>query len=447
MAENLSGPHRAESRPMPPSAPSVKPPSTKYLDRMRSPRRGSSSSESPKYSAKVRPKPPADWERQKAAQRIQAKYRGRRLSVIEKAKDVRAEISLQIDKRVESAKYAYVERLLSENLRSQCNDDPWLSKDANEQMIKCLEVVLNEVHRRSLHEMEETSGKQSFVLKKVISELVKPESWPPPPPLSQPLTWFRAKLLYAIMPADKNSTYRSSIAPWMFGVELAFYVPCLGTPLWLTYTLIILFTETDLFQLYTCIMNFKSYAFFFWGLIPIFTDWFDFYWSFTSGETLKQFLRSHQNDTADNWKDFFRRPELEFNELEIDELRSGLMVYGGPSTNMLDRMQDRAFLLNCALCWVVFARYKWLRSQYFLGRREPPTYTGDNDCGDREQTLFVAWDVGAITSIILIFSLDLTYRIRELSGVSAYFVSIYETFTMQARQRRHRHSSLAACGP
>ena len=209
---------------MPPSAPSVKPPSTKYLDRMRSPRRGSSS-ESPKYSAKVRPqppKPPADWERQKAAQKIQAKYRGRRLSVIEKAKDVRAEISLQIDKRVESAKYAYVERLLSENLRSQCNDDPWLSKDANEQMIKYLEVVLNEVHRRSLHEMEETSGKQSVVLKKVISELVKPESWPPPPPLSQPLTWFRAKLLYAIMPADKNSTYRSSIAPWMYALICAF---------------------------------------------------------------------------------------------------------------------------------------------------------------------------------------------------------------------------------
>ena len=426
-----------------PDQPATKRPSTSYLSRAKEKARGSSKKATTKVSPKAdtKDRTPEEWaaERAKvenqAASQIQTQYvankkeKKRNLvrrktavaatTVKDKALHAAHDISHKIDEATHHATFGHVQQFISSSLRQQCADDPWLMKGAQDAVLETVDMIIAEVKRRTLNELEETSGKASIRLKKQLAALVMPETWPLPPSRLNVLAWLRARFLYGLFPADKNATYRKSIEPWMSMLDLLFYMPYgIGTSTWLLYISIVLFTVDDLYQLFMCICSFRCFAFIFWGCIPILTDWFQMYIAFSGGDTLTHVLQE-DHGVASNL-----RP-------------NSLLVEGGPSTGVIDQFQDRVFILNWVLCWAVFAKYKWRRSQYLSLAAEPPVYTGDRDRGDKEPTALMAYDVLVTCAIALLSSLDLTYRILRLSGAQAYFVTLFNSIMMRPQEGTH----------
>jgi hypothetical protein len=329
------------------------------------------------------------------------------------------DVAHRIDEATHHATFGHVQQFISSTLRQQCADDPWLMKGAQDAVLETVDSIIAEVKRRTLNDLEETSGKASIRLKKQMAALVMPETWPLPPSRINVLAWVRARFLYGLFPADKNATYRKSIEPWMSMIDLLFYLPYgIGTSTWLLYISIVLFTVDDLYQLFMCICSFRCFAFIFWGCIPILTDWFQMYVSFSGGDTLTHVLQKDHGVVSN------LRP-------------NSLLVEGGASTGVIDQFQDRVFLLNWVLCWAVFAKYKWKRARYLSHSAEPPVYTGDRDRGDKEPTALMAYDVLVTCAIALLSSLDLTYRILRLSGFQAYFVTLFDSIMMRPQEGTH----------
>ena len=73
------------------------------------------------------------------------------------------------------------------------------------------EVPEGPAYRDRAKERREESAPE---YKKRMQALVNPDNWPPPPPYTQPLSWLRARFLYALIPADKNATYKQNVKPW-----------------------------------------------------------------------------------------------------------------------------------------------------------------------------------------------------------------------------------------
>ena len=425
-----------------PDQPALKRPSTSYLSRAKEKARGSSKKAtkvSPKADSRERTPEESAADRAKvenqAAQQIQTQYvankkeKKRNLirrktagaASVVKDKVVHAghDVAHRIDEATHHATFGHVQQFISSTLRQQCADDPWLMKGAQDAVLETVDSIIAEVKRRTLNDLEETSGKASIRLKKQMAALVMPETWPLPPSRINVLAWLRARFLYGLFPADKNATYRKSIEPWMSMIDLLFYLPYgIGTSTWLLYISIVLFTVDDLYQLFMCICSFRCFAFIFWGCIPILTDWFQMYVSFSGGDTLTHVLQKDHGVVSN------LRP-------------NSLLVEGGASTGVIDQFQDRVFLLNWVLCWAVFAKYKWKRARYLSHSAEPPVYTGDRDRGDKEPTALMAYDVLVTCAIALLSSLDLTYRILRLSGFQAYFVTLFNSIMMRPQEGTH----------
>ena len=433
-----------------PDAPSSKQPSTSYLSRAKEKARGSSKKTKVHPKGYIRERTPEEWaaERVKieheAATHIQSTYvanvanakkekkrvllqrktAGAASMGLEKVQHIKLDLEHRLGEATHDVTFGHVQKFISSYLRQQVRDDPWLPNGAQDATLETVDKIIAEVKRRTLNEVEETSGKGGIRINKQMARLVMPETWPLPPLRTSPLAWLRARFLYALFPADKNETYRRSIAPWMSVVELCFYLPYgISTATWLLYILVVLFTVDDLYQLFTCILNFRCFAFIFWGTTPIVFDWFQMYISFSGGDTFTHVLEHSLDVPGDN--DFTL--SLHLNNLHPNSL----LVEGGPSTTSIDKIQDRVFILNWVLCWVVFAKYKWRRSQYLSGKAEPPLFTGDRDRGDIEQNACMAYDFLVTCAIALLASLDLTYRILRLSGFKAYFVTLVDTFFLR----------------
>lgn len=185
---------------------------------------------------------------------------------------------------------------------------------------------------------------------------------------------------------------------------------CIGTTFWNLYILLVLFTVSDLYQLYNCILSFKCYAFFFWGVLPILSDYLAFYETMTRGHSIPDELCGSTGTGH----------------------HMSFVLHDVPYKSLLNAVEDRQFLLNWVLCWVVFARFYWLQSRYLDGTRKPPTLTGDNlELGKREQMAPLFWDVAATCTILLVACLDLTYRIFGAQSLWAYFEITFGAFFMQ----------------
>lgn len=143
-------------------------------------------------------------------------------------KAIKSEISLKWESTMQSVTYGYIRGMVADTFKGQVEDDPWLKQGTNDELVRLLDKVIDELKLREKRNMIE---EHDVEYKERMRQLVKPENWPhPPSPRTQPLSWLRARFLYAIFPADKNATYRQQVAPWMFGIEVLFYLPyCIGT--------------------------------------------------------------------------------------------------------------------------------------------------------------------------------------------------------------------------
>ena len=143
------------------------------------------------------------------------------------------------------------------SLRNGVHDDPWLPLGANDQMIMWVDDFLKELNARMDNEETEIA---SVEFKKEMRELVNIKNWPPPPPLwRNPLWWARCRILYALSPADRNSTYSSTVSAgrWMTILYIMLWVPFgVSGVAWLVYLLCVL-TVDDEYQLFTFLLRFK----------------------------------------------------------------------------------------------------------------------------------------------------------------------------------------------
>lgn len=146
------------------------------------------------------------------------------------------------------------------SLRNGVHDDPWLPHGANDQMMVWVDAFLKELNVRMDNEEDEIT---SVEFKKEMRELININNWPPPPPLwRNPLWWARCRILYALSPADRNSTYSSTVTVgrWMSLLYLLLWMPFgISGPAWLAYLLCVL-TVDDEYQLLTFLLRFKVCA-------------------------------------------------------------------------------------------------------------------------------------------------------------------------------------------
>jgi hypothetical protein len=269
----------------------------------------------------------------------------------------------------------------------------------------------------------------------------------------------RAKFLYAVNPADKSLCYGLFHSPSTLLIWTVLYFPPLfpvfplTLTLWFFYCLCVI-TVQDEFTLFNYIASFKTWCFVMCGVLPVFADFFVFYFDISSRQ-----IDDHGDDPT----------ALKTRHL-YDHDYSFLAWY--------NLVCNRAFLALWIVCWLVFARYRRVRSLHFAEEEEAgagehsgrqrlhrevqeegspkpkernqalvakgksedasgvaiynAVHTGDQDTGDHEQTLLMKWDAIAILLHMFLGLLDLYFRM-EISMVQAVFDPtreelLFETF-------------------
>ena len=162
--------------------------------------------------------------------------------------------------------------------------DPWTpAADLEAQKQQYLWLLDGCIRRMEAAELEE-KGIGSARLRHVIKRDRHPDSWPDPPPIfPNPLRWLRAKVLYAMFPADKHSAYFINVAPWGMWVWAVFLCTPFGVSsvAWLLLCACLVTVE-DQYMLFNYIRYFKMYALVLWGILPMIGDHFLAYYYLTS---------------------------------------------------------------------------------------------------------------------------------------------------------------------
>jgi hypothetical protein len=215
----------------------------------------------------------------------------------------------------------------------------------------------------------------------------------------------------------------------------------LTVALWFFYFLCVV-TVQDEFTLFNYVASFKTYCFVMCGVLPIFADFFIFYFKVSS-------------------RDITDRSLTTINDLHMDRTWQGSSAFFA----WYGLLTNRAFIALWVVCWIVYARYLCVRSLHFkqeesgtgehAGRQQfhharsdspPPQpatcntrhrasrnhaavesgkleeeggmtiknaiHTGDEDTGDHEQTLLMKWDA-IIIALHVVFGLcDLIFRMK-----------------------------------
>ena len=183
-------------------------------------------------------------------------------------------------------------------------------------------------------------------------------------------------MLYALYPADKTISYVVFQQPWMLAVTCLLMAPFgVATASWLFLFSCIIGVD-DEYQLFNYITSFKTYAFLVGGMLPMFVDYFVFYFRATSGGNS-----------------------------------------GDPSMYM--QVTDWLFLLNWMLCYVAFYRYKRVRKLHYEDGVPRIILTGDADSGDWEPTIAMKYDAVATIAVVVIMLVDFVVRVRPGSDDSA----------------------------
>jgi hypothetical protein len=335
-----------------------------------------------------------------------------------------------------------VEKGVSLGIRTAIETDPWIPNKMASVVEPFLLATISEITARALHNEMEMVGRGSSQIKELLSKQSRASEWPPPPPKWRLFRYLRARFLYAVNSADRNLSYKTFKEPWMLLVMLIMYAPPifpifgLSVLLWIWYWLCIIAVE-DEFTLFNFIASFKSYAFIMCGILPVFIDFYQFYFTLSDASFFEAHtspgLAGHHGKAASetSWVDF------------------------------ADMVCHRGFVMvSTALCWITFLRYKALRKLHYgdevgwykpavkvdgkeiarTTREEqadleaPPAspsrwervdasidpdnvwaaiHTGDQDTGDREQELLMTWDVLVFVLHWVFGVLDVVFRQKE----------------------------------
>lgn len=422
-----------------------------------------------KLSARRKPSAVEDPNRSRAASRIQGSFRRRGKATVAAAQASLHKAGREAKESIdESSKLAQgrllnslIAKGLTKGIRAAAATDPWIPKWVAKALPPPLIAVIHAASERKMHAELETSGKGSAQLRQWRVDALDPATWPQPPPFSRPLRLIRAKFLHAVNPADKSLCYGLFHSPSTLLTWIVLYSPPIfplfpfTIALWLFYFLCVI-TVQDEFTLFNYIASFKTWCFVMCGVLPVFGDFFVFYFDISSRQ-----IDDHGDDpNAIVARHLYDRDYSLFSWYNL--------------------VSNRAFIALWVVCWIVFARYRHVRTMHYAqeeggaaehsGRQRihhdldevqgpKPTaprernqvrvaqgkseddsgvaiynavHTGDQDTGDHEQTLLMKWDAIAILLHVILGLLDLYFRMR-ISMVQAVFDPtreelLFETF-------------------
>jgi hypothetical protein len=244
-----------------------------------------------------------------------------------------------------------IEKGLTKGIKVAVSTDPWIPKWVAKALPPPLIAVIHAASERKMHAELESSGKGSAQLRQWRVDALDPCKWPNSPPWFQPLRLLRAKFLYAVNPADKSLCYGLFHSPPTLLIWTVLYFPPLfpvfpfTLALWFFYCLCVI-TVQDEFTLFNYIASFKTWCFVMCGVLPVFADFFVFYFDISSRQ-----IDDHGDD-----------PTALKNRHLYDHDYSFLSWY--------NLVCNRAFLALWVICWLVFARYRRVRSLHFAEEEE-----------------------------------------------------------------------------
>ena len=269
------------------------------------------------------------------------------------------------------------------------SSDPWIPKELKTMIGNGVVLLVDDILERAKDSDIELRGKGSSELRAQIRADDEPTSWPLPPVLSKEgaYAWLRSRVLYALNPADRNLSYVLFRREdwWMLCVQCAFVAPFgLSTFAWLL-LLAFLLPVPDEYQLFSYIASFKVYAFLLGGVLPVFADYLSFYLMLTMPNGA---LFAH---------DACARVAISTYQHAVSLL----------------------FLCNWFGCWVVFARYKYVRRRHHVDGAPRLVQTGDRDTGDWEPTLAMKYDVAVTCIVLAAMGIDYALRVARSGNDSA----------------------------
>lgn len=356
---------------------------------------------------------------------------GNPLSSILNAKTIAANKANQAMVRARSRATVRALRMVVKGiLDGMADGDPWTPKADQDKMRADYLWLLHETLRRMEAKELEVKGVGSARLRHVIKKDLMVSSWPPPPPAKPPtLGWLRAKVLYALFPADKHSAYFMNVDKSGMVPLALLWFPFFGvsTLAWLVLFVFIVVVD-DQYQLAQYVWSFRVYALVVWGFLPIF--------------------RSHFNA-------FFCSTD------PTPERGNGAFCSGAHGW----LWETRLFMLNWLLCYVVFGLYLAVRAQQLKSRKpinkllyekeesdssssssdsDGPSSSSSSSSSDEEGlsraearrirgrapvaratgnelAAVMKFDVVATALLFVVAHLDLTYRVHGATDVFAFF--------------------------
>ena len=265
--------------------------------------------------------------------------------------------------------------------------DPWMPKAVQAGVEKSWEVLWGEIVDAMRDDwMKNNAGDDHSAQHEALFDL---STWPPAPPFCpNVLSTLRARVLYALFPADKSIWY---IVQQPLAIFLMFLLVApfgISTVMWV---LLLLLIEKGEYQLVNWVLLFKSTNFLKFGLLPLFKNYFELYFRVTGGNC-------YVPDPLD------------------------------ATTNVASAL----FIGSWTLGWLAFGLYKHRRAQraaevsdgYTVGKGG---LQGAALTNDLLLTRLMIWDFIAFWLVILLGALDLVSRVdgAPFSSIGSQFILFF----------------------
>ena len=265
--------------------------------------------------------------------------------------------------------------------------DPWMPKAVQAGVEKSWEVLWEEIVDAMRDDwMKNNAGDDHSAQHQALFDL---STWPPAPSFCpNVLRTLRARVLYALFPADKSIWYIVQ-QPLAIFLMLLLVAPFgISTVMWM---LLLLLIEKGEYQLVNWVLLFKSTNFLKFGLLPLFKNYFELYFRVTAGNC-------HVPDPLDT------------------------------TANVANAL----FIGSWALGWLAFGLYKHRRAQRAAELSDGYTVgegglQGAHLADDLLLTRMMIWDFIAFWLVILLGALDLVSRIdgATFSSLGSQFILFF----------------------
>ena len=265
--------------------------------------------------------------------------------------------------------------------------DPWMPKAVQAGVEKSWEVLWEEIVDAMRDDwMKNNAGDDHSAQHQALFDL---STWPPAPSFCpNVLRTLRARVLYALFPADKSIWYIVQ-QPLAIFLMLLLVAPFgISTVMWM---LLLLLIEKGEYQLVNWVLLFKSTNFLKFGLLPLFKNYFELYFRVTAENC-------HVPDPLDT------------------------------TANVANAL----FIGSWALGWLAFGLYKHRRAQRAAELSDGYTVgegglQGAVLADDRLLTRMMIWDFIAFWLVILLGALDLVSRIdgATFSSLGSQFILFF----------------------